>query len=171
MNKKPEYTATMKELWGDNVSSKGFTRVPSLLIKFIGRFNIDNTDFVLITALIMYQRNTKPAFPRISTLARIANIDPSEAKERIFRQKDLGNLTIEPTKNQQGYYFDLRPLRNKLAELAPELIGIDTSSKNKYNNIDASNSVHASIPKTDHKHSKTEHINQTLAKHRDNLGL
>lgn len=130
--KKPTAIEGKKELtkkWGEEVMALGFTAVPDILLKRMGRLNLTSTEFVVMLQVLSYWwfADQKP-FPSKKKIAVAIGCTEKTVQKTMARLEKLGFINrIERRKEQDrndSNLYDFSPLIAQLKPLAEEEIEI-----------------------------------------------
>lgn len=134
---KPAAVEGKKELtkkWGSDIMALGFTAVPDILLKRMGKLNLTSTEFVVMVQVMSFWwfADNKP-FPSKRKIAAAIGCSEKTVQKTMARLEKLGFVTrIERRKDadrNDSNIYDFAPLIAQLAPMAAEELLIQKAER------------------------------------------
>ncbi|MQA42152.1 helix-turn-helix domain-containing protein [Rugamonas aquatica] len=134
---KPAATEAKKELtkkWGEDIMALGFTAVPDILLKRMGKLNLSSTEFVVMLQVLSFWwfAENKP-FPSKKKIANAIGCSEKTVQKTMGRLEKLGFISrIERRKDadrNDSNLYDFSPLIAQLQPMAVEELQIQKAER------------------------------------------
>ncbi len=104
---------TFKEQWSSRIAAEGHVRIPTLLIRNLGKLKISTTEFATLVGIISYRWSTTNPFPSVERLCEFSGLGDSAIRNHL-RSLEAKGFILRIQREGQSSEYDIRPLIKRL---------------------------------------------------------